>query len=65
MRHPHLIADIVLPVKIARVECEGTAYRMDNVPIRQKKVKEATEGLFSDREIIIKLIEIVKERKSL
>ncbi|MFX0072726.1 MAG: formylmethanofuran dehydrogenase subunit B, partial [Candidatus Hermodarchaeota archaeon] len=59
------LADIVLPVKIAGVECEGTAYRMDNVPIRLRKVREGPKDLLSDREIMEILIEKVKEKKGL
>ncbi len=31
------LANIILPPAIAGVECEGTAYRMDGVPIELKK----------------------------
>ncbi|MBN1802330.1 MAG: formylmethanofuran dehydrogenase subunit B [Candidatus Lokiarchaeota archaeon] len=58
-------ADIVFPVKICGVECEGTAYRMDNIPIMLRKVKDAPEGLLSDREIVNILIEKIKEKKGL
>jgi len=56
-------ADVVLPPAIAGIECEGTAYRMDHVPIRLGKVKEAPNGCLTDFEIIEKLIEKVKEKK--
>ncbi|MFX1236759.1 MAG: hypothetical protein ACFFAS_18975 [Promethearchaeota archaeon] len=58
-------ADIVLPVKICGVECEGTAYRIDYVPIMLRKVKDAPVGLLSDREIIEILIKKVKRKKGL
>ncbi|TXT62832.1 MAG: Tungsten-containing formylmethanofuran dehydrogenase 2 subunit B [Promethearchaeota archaeon] len=58
------LADIVLPVKISGVECEGTAYRMDNVPIRLRKVKDGPNGLLTDREIMKILIEKVKNLKN-
>ncbi len=57
------MADIVLPPAIAGIECEGTAYRMDKVPIRLRKVKNAPEDCMADYEIIEKLIEKVKELK--
>lgn len=57
------MADIVLPPAIAGIECEGTAYRMDKVPIRMRKVKNAPEDCMADYEIIEKLIEKVKELK--
>ncbi len=59
------LADIVLPVKICGVECEGTAYRMDNIPIHLRKVKDGPEGLLTDREIISILIEKIKQKKNL
>jgi len=55
-------ADIILPAAIAGIECEGTAYRMDNVPLRLRKVKEPPEGVLTDKEILEKLIEKVKEK---
>ncbi|MFX1393502.1 MAG: formylmethanofuran dehydrogenase subunit B [Promethearchaeota archaeon] len=56
-------ADIVLPAAYAGIECEGTAYRMDSVPLRLRKVKDAPSDLLSDREILEKLIEKVREKK--
>lgn len=56
-------ADIILPPSYAGIECEGTAYRMDGVPIRLRKVKEAPGECLSDKEILEKLIKKVKEKK--
>jgi len=56
-------ADINFPAAIAGIECEGTAYRMDKVPIRLRKVKDAPGGCLSDKEILEKLIEKIKEKK--
>jgi formylmethanofuran dehydrogenase subunit B len=56
-------ADIILPASFAGIETEGTAYRMDHVPIRLRKVKEAPEGTLPDREILERLLEKVKEKK--
>jgi len=55
-------ADVVLPAAIAGIECEGTAYRMDRVPLRLRKVKEAPGESLSDKEILERLIEKVKEK---
>ena len=65
---PHItptsaFADVVLPAAIAGIECEGTAYRMDNVPIRLRKVKEAPGECLTDKMILEKLLEKVKEKK--
>lgn len=46
------IADVVIPSAIAGIETEGTAYRMDTVPLRLRKVKEPPEGVLSDVEIL-------------
>jgi len=51
------LADIVIPCATAGIEVEGTAYRMDAVPIRVRKVKEAPQGMLSDREILKKIFE--------
>ena len=56
-------ADVVLPAAIAGIECVGTAYRMDHVPLRLRKVKEAPGGVLTDHEILKRLIEKVKEKK--
>lgn len=46
------IAEVVFPVTIAGVETEGTAYRMDTVPIRLRKVKSGPKGILSDYEVL-------------
>ncbi|MFX1407091.1 MAG: formylmethanofuran dehydrogenase subunit B [Promethearchaeota archaeon] len=56
-------ADVILPAAFAGIECEGTAYRMDKVPLRLRKVKEAPGESLSDREILERLIHKVKEKK--
>ena len=53
----------MLPPAIAGIECEGTAYRMDHVPIMLRKVKEAPGECLTDVEILERLIEKVKEKK--
>jgi len=55
-------ADVILPAAFAGIECEGTAYRMDNVPLRLRKVKEPPGECLSDKEILERLIEKVKEK---
>jgi formylmethanofuran dehydrogenase subunit B len=58
------VSNIVLPSTIVGVEEEGTAYRMDNVPIRCRKVTDAPEGILSDREILERILARVKELKA-
>lgn len=55
------IADVVIPSKVVGVEEEGSAYRMDGVPLRLKKVIDAEEYL-SDLEIMERILEKVKEK---
>ncbi|MCD1296373.1 formylmethanofuran dehydrogenase subunit B [Methanocella sp. CWC-04] len=57
------VSSIVMPSTIVGVEEEGTAYRMDNVPIRCRKVADAPEGILSDHEILERLYHRVKELK--
>lgn len=50
--------------KKKELENEGTAYPMDNIPIRVRKVKEAPGDLLSDKEILERLIEKIKKKKA-
>ncbi len=45
-------ADIIIPVALTGIECEGTAYRLDAIPIRLKKLVEPPPGVMSDAEIL-------------
>jgi len=53
------MADLIIPPAIVGMEAEGTAYRMDGVPLKMKKLVE-TEKL-SDLEILEKILERVHE----
>jgi formylmethanofuran dehydrogenase subunit B len=50
------LADVIIPSAIVGVEVEGTAYRMDGVPLRLRKVKEPPEGVLSDVEILRRIL---------
>ncbi len=52
-----LLSKVVIPCAISGIEAEGTAYRMDGVPIRVKKVVESE--YWSDEEILEKMLEKV------
>jgi len=58
-----MLADVILPPAFAGIESEGTAYRMDHVPLPLKKVVEPPEGFLSDQEILRKLLQKVREIK--
>ena len=59
-----LMADVVFPSALVGIEMEGTAYRMDRVPLPLKKVVQAPKGLLGDEEILSKILEEVKKIKS-
>lgn len=54
------IADVVIPSAIAGIEAEGTAYRMDHVPLRLKKMVEPPAGCLADEAILEKLLKAIK-----
>ncbi|AEH06180.1 formylmethanofuran dehydrogenase subunit B [Methanothermococcus okinawensis] len=55
------LANIIIPPAIAGVEVDGTAYRMDGVPIELRKVIDAPEGVLPDSEILKMLMKKVDE----
>jgi len=59
-----LVADVVFPSAVVGIEVEGTAYRMDRVPLPLKKVVQAPFGILSDEEILTKILEGVKRIKA-
>lgn len=66
---PHMnatsqMADVVFPSAFVGIEANGTAYRMDHVPLPLKKVIEPPRGLLTDEEILRRILsEIKKMRK--
>jgi formylmethanofuran dehydrogenase subunit B len=59
-----LMADVVFPSAIVGIEMEGTAYRMDGVPLPLKKVVRPPKGILSDEEILRKILEETTKIKS-
>lgn len=53
-----LIAEVTIPSAMAGIECDGTAYRMDGIPIRLRKVIDSE--FLPDREILHGIIERVR-----
>lgn len=53
------MADIIIPPAIVGMEAEGTAYRMEGVPIRMKKVVDS--DLLTDKQILERIRDRVKE----
>lgn len=54
-----LMADVFIPSAFVGIEVEGTAYRMDHVPLPLKKVVDPPKGILSDEEILDKIIQRV------
>ena len=57
-----LMADVVLPSTFVGIETEGTAYRMDHVPLPLKKVVDPPGHRFSDEEILHRIIVNVRRQ---
>ncbi|MFX1513599.1 MAG: formylmethanofuran dehydrogenase subunit B [Promethearchaeota archaeon] len=56
------VADIVFPTTMAGIEEEGTAYRMDGVPLPMKKVVEPPDDIYSDTYLLSELLSrIIKD----
>ena len=53
------LADVVIPSAISGVEVAGTAYRMDGVPIRTRKIVDT--DYLSDEEILERILTRVRE----
>lgn len=58
-----LMADVVLPSTFVGIEAEGTAYRMDHVPLPLKRVVDPPEGCLSDEEVLRLLLREVRAIK--
>jgi len=53
------VSNVVIPTAICGIEVEGTAYRMDGVSLRYRKMIEPTH--LTDEEVLEKIIQRVKE----
>ena len=58
-----IMADVLLPSTFVGIETEGTAYRMDHVPLPLKKVVDPPEQTLSDEEILKRIISDVRKKK--
>jgi formylmethanofuran dehydrogenase subunit B len=67
MKHPLIVinpdmngtsrlGDVVFPTQWCGIEYEGTAYRMDQVPIMLRKVVEPPPGILNDEELLRKIL---------
>jgi len=55
-----LMADVVLPTAVCGIEAEGTAYRMDRVPLPLKKVVQAPKTCLPDEEMVQRILKEVR-----
>jgi len=51
--------NVQIPVAVTGIDAEGTAYRMDGVPIRTRKV--LSSGYPSDREVLLRMYALMQE----
>jgi formylmethanofuran dehydrogenase subunit B len=58
-----MLSEVVIPVATAGIEAEGTAYRMDGVPLMLSKILEPQEGMLSDQKILDMILAGLKEAK--
>jgi formylmethanofuran dehydrogenase subunit B len=59
-----MLGDVVFPTQWCGIECEGTAYRMDHVPIMLRKVVEPPPCILNDEEILRRILEEVRVIKA-
>ncbi len=55
-----MLSSVVIPVATSGIETEGTAYRMDYVPLKLRKVVDPPQGVFSDAVVLRDIIERIK-----
>ena len=58
-----LMADVVIPSAFVGIETEGTAYRMDHVPLPLKKIVEPPKTCLSDVEILQRILHEVRKTR--
>jgi len=59
-----LMADVVIPSAFVGIEVEGTAYRMDHVPLPLRKIVNPPEGCLPDEEILRRILQEVRRIKT-
>lgn len=65
---PHMspttqMADVVFPSAFVGIETNGTAYRMDHVPLPLKKVVNPPTGVLPDEEILKRILSEIRKTK--
>ncbi len=57
------ISKVVIPTGMVGVECGGTVYRLDEVPLRIRSIFPPPPGVLCDEEILRRLLDMVKARR--
>ncbi|MCK4440265.1 molybdopterin-dependent oxidoreductase, partial [Candidatus Bathyarchaeota archaeon] len=57
------MADVIFPSAFVGIETNGTAYRMDHVPLPLKKVVNPPTGVLPDEEILKRILSEVRKTK--
>jgi formylmethanofuran dehydrogenase subunit B len=57
------MADVVFPSAFVGIEEEGTAYRMDRVPLPMKKLVDPPQTCSPDKEILQRILSEVRRIK--
>jgi formylmethanofuran dehydrogenase subunit B len=58
------LGDVVFPTQWCGIEYEGSAYRMDHVPIMLRKVVEPPPGILNDEELLKRILDEVRVIKA-
>ncbi|MEM3383512.1 MAG: formylmethanofuran dehydrogenase subunit B [Nitrososphaerales archaeon] len=58
-----LAAEVVIPCAFTGIEAEGSAYRMDTVPLPLKKVVDPPSGIYPDEEIVSMILKTIKSKR--
>jgi len=56
-----MLSEVVIPVATAGIEAEGTAYRMDGIPLMLSKILEPQKGVISDHKVLDMILAGLKE----
>jgi len=59
------IAKVIIPSALSGIECEGTVYRLDYIPLRLRKIVDPPENVYPDTYILKELIRRVKKIKGI
>jgi formylmethanofuran dehydrogenase subunit B len=57
------LGDVVFPTQWCGIEYEGSAYRMDHVPIMLRKVVEPPPGILNDEQLLKRILDEVRAIK--